>query len=147
MDWVRKATGSAAVITDDRGRVLLLKRAYPPGDWVLPGGNAEADESPVGTVRREVREELGIELEPERLTGVYYQADHPAGEFIHFVFRGALDADAGIRIDPSEVAEHGFFETDALPEPISPSTRRRLTDGLREASLDLPLTLPPRSEP
>ena len=63
MDWVRKATGSAVVITDPAGRVLLLRRAYPPFDWVLPGGNAEAGESSVETALREVREETGLPIE------------------------------------------------------------------------------------
>jgi 8-oxo-dGTP diphosphatase len=59
VDWARKATGSAAVIVDDEGNVLLLRRAYPPGDWVLPGGNREVGESPVETAVREVAEETG----------------------------------------------------------------------------------------
>jgi ADP-ribose pyrophosphatase YjhB (NUDIX family) len=147
MQWVRKATGSAAVILDEEGRVLLVRRAYPPHDWVLPGGNAEAKESPVDTVVREVAEEIGLVSRQERLIGVFYQADHRAGEFIHFVFRGSLEQGSEIRIDPSEVAAHGFFSTDALPEPMSPSARRRPTDGLAAAPLDLPVRLPPRSEP
>jgi ADP-ribose pyrophosphatase YjhB (NUDIX family) len=114
---------------------------------VLPGGNAETSESPVDTVVREVAEETGLVARPERLTGVYYQDDHRGGEFLHFVFRCSVDQGADIRPDPAEVAEHGYFPTDALPEPMSPSTRRRLTDGLSPTSLDLPVRLPPRSEP
>ncbi|MDP8904360.1 MAG: NUDIX hydrolase [Chloroflexota bacterium] len=86
MEWVRKATGSAMVIVNGEGAVLLIRRAYPPHDWVLPGGNAEAGESPVETATREVFEETGLRVLPKRLTAVYYQADHRAGEFIHFVF-------------------------------------------------------------
>ena len=147
MEWVRKASGSAVVVTDSSGRVLLLRRAYPPHDWVLPGGNAEALESPVDTARREVREETGLAIEPERLVGVYYQADHSAGEFIHFVFRAGIGLGVTIIPDPGEVADHGFFAVDALPEPMNPSTRRRLLDGLTATALPLPVTLPPGTEP
>ena len=147
MDWPRKATGSAAVITNEAGDVLLVRRAYAPHDWVLPGGIAEVGESPVDTVVREVAEETGLAARPERLTGVYYQADHRAGEFIHFVFRCAMEPDVAMRMDPAEVAEHGFFPAHALPKPMSPSTTRRLTDALAPTSLDLPVSLPPRSEP
>jgi len=52
MEWVRKATGSAVVIVNGRGEVLVLRRSYPPFDWVLPGGNAEVGESPVETALR-----------------------------------------------------------------------------------------------
>ena len=96
MDWARKATGSVVVISDQTGRVLLMRRAYPPFDWVLPGGNAEAGESPVETAIREVREEMGLEVALDHMTGVYYQTDHRAGEFIHFVFASAAADDAPI---------------------------------------------------
>jgi 8-oxo-dGTP diphosphatase len=145
-DWVRKATGSAVVITNGEREVLVLRRAYPPHDWVLPGGNAEAGESPLATATREVLEETSLRVRPQRLTGVYYQADHRAGEFIHFVFRCALPDDAHIVADPVEVAEFGFFAADHLPEPMSPSTRRRLLDALAPAAQPMPITLPPSAE-
>ena len=145
--WVRKAVGSAIVLVDAAGRVLLLRRAYPPYDWVLPGGNAESDESPIGTVLRELREETGLQIEPERLVGVYYQADHRAGEFIHFVFRAAVPADVSLRPDPAEVAEWAFFAGDRLPQPMSLSTARRIADALLPVPPALPVELPPRAEP
>jgi len=146
MDWVRKATGSAVVMMNLDGEVLVMRRAYPPHDWVLPGGNAEAGESPLETATREVLEEMGLRIQPERLTGVYYQADHRAGEFIHFVFACKIPADARIETDPAEVAEYGFFAPDGLPEPMSPSTRRRLLDALAPEPPPLPITLPPGTE-
>jgi ADP-ribose pyrophosphatase YjhB (NUDIX family) len=145
-EWVRKATGSAVVQADEEGRVLLLRRAYPPYDWVLPGGGAEAGESPTATAVREVREETGLDVELERLTGVYYHADHAAGEFIHFVFRGRLPGGADIRPQATEVAEWAFFAPDSLPEPMSPSTRLRLLDALAGPLPALPVTLPPQAE-
>lgn len=147
MEYARKATGSAAVIQEGQGKVLLVRRAYPPHDWILPGGIAESDESPADTVRREVQEELGISVRVVALAGVYYQADHRAGEFIHFVFRCTLDGSASLRSDPEEVAEHGWFAADGLPEPMSASTQRRLVDALTPTEFVQVLTLPPRSEP
>lgn len=147
MDFVRKATGSAGALLTPEGRVLLVRRAYPPHDWVMPGGNGDAGESPTETLRREVREEIGMEVEPERLTGVYYQADHRAGEFIHFVFVVRIGSRPAVRHDPSEVAEWALFDPESLPEPMSPSTRRRLGDALAGTGTGLPIDLPPGSEP
>jgi 8-oxo-dGTP pyrophosphatase MutT (NUDIX family) len=146
MDWARVATGSAIVLVDSSGRVLLVRRAYPPHDWVLPGGNAEPGESPVETMRREPQVETGLSVEPEQLMGVYYQDDHAAGEFIHFVFRAS--AADGVAIEPqaAEVAEDGFFAPEALPEPMSVSTRLRLTQALLPEPQPLPVRLPPRAE-
>ena len=147
MDFVRKAMGCAAALATPDGRVLLVRRAYPPYDWVMLGGNADAEESPVETLRREVREELGLEIEVERLTGVYYQPDHRAGEFIHFVFVAFIPGDPPVRPAADEIAEWSLFSRDELPEPMSPSTRRRLSDALSSTPPRLPVTLPLKSEP
>ena len=60
----------AAVIVDDAGRVLVTQRR-DNGKWEPPGGVLELNESIVDGVRREVQEETGLRVEPERLTGVY----------------------------------------------------------------------------
>jgi ADP-ribose pyrophosphatase YjhB (NUDIX family) len=146
VDFVRKAMGCAAALVAPDGRVLLVRRAYPPHDWVMPGGNAEADESLLETLRREVREELGLTIDVERLTGVYYQPDHRAGEFIHFVFVARIPADPSVRADSNEIAEWSLFAGDSLPEPMSPSTRRRLVEALGNQWPTLPVELEARSE-
>jgi 8-oxo-dGTP diphosphatase len=146
MHYVRKAMGCAAALTTPDGRVLLVRRAYPPGDWVMPGGNAEADESPLLTLRREVREELGLEVEIERLSGIYYQPDHRAGEFLHFVFVAHIPQDPVVRHPVDEIAEWSLFSRDGLPEPMSVSTRRRLDDALGGTWPSLPVELAPGSE-
>lgn len=60
----------AAVVTDDAGRVLVIQRR-DNGTWQIPGGVLELDESIPAGLRREVEEETGLVIEPERLTGVY----------------------------------------------------------------------------
>ncbi|MDY0297271.1 MAG: thiamine phosphate synthase [Acidobacteriota bacterium] len=54
---------TAAVVTDDSGRVLLVRRrvAPCPGEWCLPGGFLEVDETPMEGCLRELREETGLE--------------------------------------------------------------------------------------
>ena len=67
----RFAVTAGAVVTDARGRVLLLKHRFRPGSgWGMPGGFIEKDEQPEDALRRELREEVGLEIEHARLLTV-----------------------------------------------------------------------------
>ncbi len=61
----------AGILTDGGGKVLLALRRNPPaaGTWSLPGGRQELGETLEEALRREVREETGLEIgAPELLT-------------------------------------------------------------------------------
>jgi ADP-ribose pyrophosphatase YjhB (NUDIX family) len=60
----------AGIVVDDRGRALLIQRR-DNHRWEPPGGVLELGESIHDGLRREVREETGLEVEPLMLTGVY----------------------------------------------------------------------------
>jgi 8-oxo-dGTP diphosphatase len=66
----RHSVSVAAVIVDSQGRALLIQRR-DNARWEPPGGVLELGETITAGLRREVREETGLEVEPERLTGVY----------------------------------------------------------------------------
>lgn len=53
-----------------RQAVLLVYRTYNGGDWVLPGGTPQPGESTAACVRREVREETGLVVSPDRVAFV-----------------------------------------------------------------------------
>ncbi len=57
--------GVSAIIFDQDERVLLIQRGKPPasGFWHVPGGKLEAGESLVEGVRREVKEETGLDVD------------------------------------------------------------------------------------
>ena len=64
----RFAVTAGAIVTDDHGRVLLLKHRFRPGSgWGLPGGFIEHGEQPEDGLRRELREEIGLEVERLKL--------------------------------------------------------------------------------
>ena len=66
----RHSVSVAAVITNDRGRALLIQRR-DNNQWEPPGGVLELDESIEDGLRREAREETGLAVEPVALTGIY----------------------------------------------------------------------------
>jgi 8-oxo-dGTP diphosphatase len=60
----------ALIIRDHQ--ILLIQRAHPPleGEWSLPGGRIESGETIIAALKREVREETGLEIEPRELVCV-----------------------------------------------------------------------------
>ncbi|WP_411125694.1 NUDIX hydrolase [Streptomyces sp. x-19] len=66
---------ASAVVTDDRGRILLQRRR--DNDlWALPGGGMDMAESLPGTAVREVMEETGYDVEITGLVGTYTDPRH-----------------------------------------------------------------------
>src|SRR5688500_10429328 len=64
---------AAAIIEDGAGRILIARRApgkSQAGMWEFPGGKLEPGESPQECLRRELLEEMGIEIEPFAYFGV-----------------------------------------------------------------------------
>ncbi len=107
--------GTVAVIRDAAGRVLLLQQRHTPG-WALPGGLLDPSESPEAAVTRELREELGLDVETRRLMPATPNAIiDPIARRVDVVF--ALDgpADMGIDVDGLEVLEARWFAPEALP--------------------------------
>jgi 8-oxo-dGTP diphosphatase len=119
----RIVLGVAAVIWNGRGDVLLIRRAKEPrkGQWSLPGGKLEFGETLIEGVRREVREETGLEVEILGLIDVAETIrDAEAGAANdHFVL---IDYSArvisGTAVAASDAAEARWFaleELDTLP--------------------------------
>jgi 8-oxo-dGTP diphosphatase len=66
----RHSVAVAGIVIDDRGRALLVRRREN-GRWEPPGGVLELQESITDGLCREVKEETGLLVEPDALTGVY----------------------------------------------------------------------------
>jgi 8-oxo-dGTP diphosphatase len=78
-----------AVVFDDEGRLLLIKRKSPPfkGCYALPGGFVEVGETVEDAVRRELMEETGVTANSERLVGIYSEpARDPRGHVVSIAF-------------------------------------------------------------
>jgi len=128
----RPRVAAGVLISDDRGRVLLVKPTYKAG-WDIPGGYVEPAEAPRQACVREVREELGVALEVGPLLVVDW-APHPdEGDKVLFVFAaGPVDRAfaATLTLQAGEIAHAAFFELDQLAERLPERLTKRLTQAV-----------------
>ena len=122
-----------AVVFDERGRLLLIKRANPPaqGSWSLPGGRLEPGEQAREGVIREVLEETGLKVSVRREVGT---VTRPAPTGDTYVIRDFLCQVRGHDrvIAGDDAADARFFEP---PEIHSIDTSEGLLEALEQWGL------------
>jgi ADP-ribose pyrophosphatase YjhB (NUDIX family) len=116
-----------ALIFDEQDRLLLIRRA-DTHEWAVVGGLMEPGEAIEDTARREVAEEIGLDLPDLRFVGVLSGPDihmiYPNGDEVYslsVVYAGRYTGQE-LRLDPSEVEDVSFFPRDALPSPLRKTT-------------------------
>ncbi len=107
----------SALLTDD-GRILLARRKFEPeaGKWDLPGGFLDEGEEPLDGLRRELREEAGVEIEPLDFAGVWadrYGGTEDAVTTLNLYWRARIVS--GEPTPADDVAELRWFPVDDLP--------------------------------
>jgi len=117
--------GVCGVILDERGRVLLLKhRFWKDQRWGLPGGLARHGESPAATLRRELREETGLEVRPSKLLRV----TTGRGRLSEFILLAECAGEPVART--AEIMDARFWERSELPGNLLPAHRKLIEELL-----------------
>jgi ADP-ribose pyrophosphatase YjhB (NUDIX family) len=114
----------AAIIPRD-GRIVLVRRAEEPlrGDWCLPAGFLEIDETPEECAVRETREETGLDIRVTSLFGVDIGRDDPRSRVVLIVYLAELLG--GKLRAGDDASEAGWFGSGELPGRIAFATHRR----------------------
>ncbi|WP_308250340.1 NUDIX domain-containing protein [Sphaerisporangium fuscum] len=100
-----------ACVFDDQGRLLLARHNELGDVWAPPGGMVEPDEVPETAVVREIREEVGLDIEVQGLIGVYggpqFRSVYPNGDQVSYVITayGCTAGATTARPDGVEIAE------------------------------------------
>lgn len=132
VDYIGVSVG--AFIINDSGEVLLMKRSQQAknekGKWEAPGGAVEFGEKLEDAIRREMREELGIEIEILQQWGA---KDHIIPEdkqhwvpttFLVKIAKGSTPKN----MEPLKHDEIAWFAPENFPTPLSLITQMNLID-------------------
>ncbi len=118
-----------AVVFDTEDRLLMV-REKADGMWSLPGGWADVGFSPSEVAVKEVQEETGLQVKPEKLIAVFDKKCHPHPPHLHYVYKifigcRLLGGELKTAFDTLDV---GFFAEDAIPrlseERVTPAQIR-----------------------
>ena len=123
--WSLRATHArftvtaGAIVFNDSGQVLLLKHRFRAGSgWGLPGGFLEAGEQPLEALRRELREEIGMEIKDVE---VFAARSFRKPQQVEVLFRCRANGSPQPRNMEVELAE--WFSLNSLPEGLPKDQR------------------------
>jgi len=127
--YVDPKVAVGTIITDEQGRIVLVKRAIEPGygKWVFPGGFIDRGETVEAAAVREAREECGLDIRLDRLINIY---SYPGVAVIIIAY--AATAVGGCLGCDDESLEAQLFDAAQIPwdELAFRSTKEALEDFL-----------------
>lgn len=117
---------AAAVLVEQDGRVLLVRRVHPPfkGLWTLPAGFINAGEDPARAAERECEEETGLKVQVTRVLDVVAGREHPRGADFIIAYRARVISG---NLRPGDDADQvAWFSPDRLPQLAFEATAKIL---------------------
>lgn len=120
----------AVVARDKTGKVLLIKRKIEPckGEWALPSGFMEIEETPVQAALRELKEETDVTGKAKRLIGVYSNKSDIHGYLITIIYE--VEIVDGIPCAGDDAEEAKLYNIEELPHIAFESQQKALSKVL-----------------
>jgi len=118
----KKRMGVGVLIFNNKEEVLIVKTSYKD-HWSMVGGVVDEDESPRSACKREIKEEIGIDLKEVKFLSIDYRPDYKnRGESLQFIFSGGILNDEeikNIKLDGKEVIDYKFVKFDEALQLLS----------------------------
>ncbi len=128
----------AVIIFDNQKRILLQKRA-DVGLWSIPAGHVQPGETVEQAAIREVYQDTGLHIEPQKLIGIYSDPEsqtfeYPDGRLVQFVtsYFQAEIIGGTTATKNKEMVELEYFAPNRLPHDLLPMHPRWLVDAFSE---------------
>jgi len=120
MGQSRFTVTTGAMLFDEAGRILLLEHVFrPDSGWGIPGGFLSRSEQPQDGLRRELREEVSIEIDEVEFL---FARTLPRPRQVEIYFRARVIGDP--KPSSFEIKQAQWFTLDELPEELSNDQRR-----------------------
>ena len=128
-----KRMAACALFLNAQQEWLIVKPTYRP-DWLVPGGTIDANESPLAACKREVKEEIGLDVPISQPLCIAYQSPHGTRtESVQFVFWGGIlieDQINAIQLPAEELSQYRFVNPDTASQLLPPKLSHRLKFAL-----------------
>ncbi|MEM9669414.1 MAG: NUDIX domain-containing protein [Pseudomonadota bacterium] len=127
--------GCGAAILNDAGELLLIQRLRPPeaDHWGLPGGKIDFGEPAETAVKREIAEELGIQIDLTRLALLTETIGKDDGRhWVAPVYEARIASGDPTVLEPEKHGGWGWFALDQLPNKLTTPTRQYLASRKRD---------------
>lgn len=120
------------VMLQDGDKVLLIRRlntGWRDGEYTLPSGHLDGNETARVAATREVKEEVGVDVKPEDVDFVHVihrRGDEGDHERVDFFFKARKYSGKPYNAEPKKCDDIGWFSLDSLPEKTIPMIRHAL---------------------
>lgn len=127
VDYIGIAVG--AMVFNQKGELFLSKRGKNArnerGYWEVPGGSVEFGEKLENAIKREMKEEYGVDIELiDQFPAVNHLIPHEKQHWAPTTFLARIKSDqAPMILEPEKCEKIGFFPLDSLPSPLSIVTK------------------------
>jgi 8-oxo-dGTP diphosphatase len=126
--------GGGVLIFNKKKEILLMRRAKTrneDGWWSKPGGGVEYGEKAIVSMKREIKEEAGINID---IWGYLPHTDHiikkDKQHWVAFNYLGSLKSGTAKIMEPEKCDRIGWFSLDKLPKKIQQTTRESVRNYL-----------------
>ncbi len=129
----KKRVSSAGLIFNEDGEILILKTTYKD-HWSMVGGTVDENESPKEACKREIQEEIGLDLDVGNLLMVSYEWPRDENiEVLMFYFDcGVVEQEMikKISLQEEEIEKYQFLPVEQAKNLLSETTKRKLEKAL-----------------
>lgn len=125
--------GVRALVIDDKGQVLLVKHTYCDL-WYLPGGGVNKREALIPAIKRELKEELNLDVKDKpSLLATYSNFFGYKSDFVSIFIIKEFDLAPEQNL---EIEDWAFFDPKDIPSTTSKGTKKRLAEYFNHQEID-----------